>query len=67
MGTCDAGTCVFRLRRRGIAPHIPVIDKSERGDGTFSREDFTFDQERDIYTCPAGKTLTTARKVVNDD
>jgi hypothetical protein len=31
------------------------------------REDFTFDQERDIYTCPAGKTLTTTRKVVNDD
>ena len=34
-------------------PHIPVIDKSKRVDGTFSREDFTFDQERDIYTCPA--------------
>ena len=37
------------------------------GDGTFSREDFMFDQERDIYTCPAGKTLTTMRNVVNDD
>src|SRR5262245_21376683 len=34
-----------------IAPHIPVIDKSKRADGTFSREDFTFDKERDIYTC----------------
>jgi hypothetical protein len=44
-----------------------VIDKSKRVDGTFSREDFTFDKERDIYTCPAGKTLTTTRKVVNDD
>ena len=50
-----------------IAPHIPVIDKSKREDGTFSREDFAFDRERDIYTCPAGKTLTTARKVVNDE
>ena len=28
-----------------IAPHIPVIDKSKREDGTFSREDFTFRQE----------------------
>lgn len=46
-----------------IAPHIPVIDKSKREDGTFSREDFTFDRERDIYTCPAGKVLTTTRKV----
>ena len=32
-----------------------------------SRGDFTFDHERDIYTCPAGKTLSTTRKVVNDD
>jgi transposase len=50
-----------------IAPHIPVIDKSKREDGTFSREDFTFDKERDIYTCPAGKVLTTTRKIVNDE
>jgi transposase len=52
---------------RKIAPHIPVIDKSRREDGTFSRGDFIFDKERDIYTCPAGKILTTTRKVVNDD
>ena len=50
-----------------IAPHIPVIDKSKRDDGTFSREEFTFDKERDIYTCPAGKTLWTTRRVMNDD
>lgn len=49
-----------------IEPHIPVIDKSKRNDGTFSREDFTFDKERNVYTCPAGKTLTTTGKVVND-
>ena len=40
-----------------IAPHIPVIDKSKREDGTFSREDFTFDKERDVYICPAGNVL----------
>jgi Transposase DDE domain len=51
---------------KDIAPHIPVIDKSKRDDGTFSREDFTFDKERNVYTCPAGKTLTTTGKVVND-
>jgi hypothetical protein len=50
-----------------IAPHIPVIDKSKRDDGTFSRQEFTFDKARDIYTCPAGKTLSTTRRVVNDD
>jgi len=26
-----------------------VIDKSKRDDGTFSREDFTFDKERNVY------------------
>src|ERR1700756_5652975 len=39
----------------GIAPQIPVWDKSTREDGTFSRSDFTFDRERNVYVCPAGK------------
>ena len=47
------------LNEQGIAPHVPVIDKSKRDDGTFNREDFTFDQERNVYICPAGKILTT--------
>src|SRR5216110_3394207 len=34
-----------------IAPHIPVIDKSKREDGTFSREDFSFDQQQNVYIC----------------
>jgi transposase len=49
-----------------IAPHIPVIDKSKREDGTFSRDDFTFDNERNVYICPAGKPLTTTGRLVND-
>jgi transposase len=63
----SAATLNWLVNDKRIAPHIPVIDKSKRDDGTFSREDFAFDLERDIYTCPAGKTLTTTRKVVNDD
>jgi Transposase DDE domain len=35
--------------------------------GPFSREDFTFDKERNMYVCPAGKVLTTTGKVVNDE
>ena len=49
-----------------IAPHIPVVDKSKREDGMFSREDFTFDKERNVYICPAGKVLTTTGKVTTD-
>jgi hypothetical protein len=63
----SAPTLHWLVNDKKIAPHIPVIDKSKRDDGTFSREDFTFDKERDIYMCPAGKTLTTTRRVMNDD
>ncbi len=44
---------------RSITPHIPVWDKSARHDGAFSRADFVFDQERNIYVCPAGAKLTS--------
>jgi len=49
-----------------IAPHIPVNDKSQREDGTFSREDFTFDTQRNVYICPAGRVLTTTGKLATD-
>lgn len=45
-----------------IAPHIPVIDKSGRDDGTFARSDFTYDPAADIYRCPTGKTLKRNRR-----
>ena len=47
---------------RGIEPHIPVWDKSQRTDGTFSRDDFTYDHTSDTYRCPAGKTLQRYRR-----
>ncbi len=47
------------LVARDIDPHIPVWDKSKREDGTFSRGDFAYDKERDLYLCPGGKTLKT--------
>jgi transposase len=50
----------------GITPHIPVWDKSAREDGTFSRPDFTFDKERNVYVCPAGKLLTTTGNLGDD-
>ncbi len=62
----SAATLNWLVNEKQIAPHIPVIDKSKRDDGTFSREDFAFDQERNVYVCLAGKTLTTTGKLVND-
>ena len=54
------------VKDQDIAPHIPVIDKSRREDGTFSREDFRFDKERNVYICPANKTLTTTGTAIDD-
>jgi transposase len=51
------------LIKREIEPHIPVRDMSQRTDGTFSREDFAYAADRDVYICPDGKTLTTTGRV----
>lgn len=48
---------------RGIAPHIPVRDASERDDGTFSRSDFRWDRRRGVYICPNNKVLHTTGTV----
>src|ERR1043166_4650870 len=50
------------IHNRGIEPHIPVFDKSQRTDGTFSREDFTYDHASHTYRCPAGNTLQHYRR-----
>jgi len=47
---------------KGITPHVPVWDKSEHHDGTFSRVDFVFDAANNRYVCPAGKHLTPAQR-----
>jgi len=48
------------VEEKKITPHIPVIDKSKREDGTFSRSDFRYDAKRDVYDCPGGKELRTS-------
>ena len=54
------------VNEQKIAPHVPVIDKSKREDGTFSRADFTFDKESNVYICSAGKMLTTTGRIHGD-
>ena len=43
------------VHEHGIEPHVTVFDKSARKDGTFSRGDFTYDHEHDVYVCPGGQ------------
>jgi hypothetical protein len=54
------------VEERKIVPHVPVIDKSARHDGTFAKADFRFDGNADTYLCPGGKSLTTTGTLVND-
>jgi hypothetical protein len=49
-----------------IEPHIPVWEKSQRDDGTFSRSDFQFDEHSNSYECPAGKQLTTTGRATSE-
>ena len=51
-----------------IEPHIPVWDKTQRTDDSFSSSAFQWDEQRDEYRCPQGHALrrewrpfTTAR------
>jgi len=55
------------VKEKRIAPHIPVWDKSQRDDGTFSRLDFVFDRKRNVYVCPAGKPMTTSGRMNADN
>lgn len=40
-----------------IEPHIPVWEKWQREDGTFSNSEFTWDEAADEYRCPQGRPL----------
>jgi hypothetical protein len=63
----SAPTLDWLVNKKKIEPHIPVIDKELRLDGTFSRDDFSYDKARDVYTCPADKVLTTTGRIRYDD
>jgi transposase len=61
-GYGSAAMLGWLVHERGIEPHIPVFDKSQRSDGTFSRSDFAYDRRRDLYVCPGGKELRRYRR-----
>lgn len=59
----SASMLAWLVKDKKIAPHIPVIDKSQRKDGTLSRADFTWDGEQGIYICPQGNHLKTTGRL----
>ena len=57
----------WMVEEKGITPHVPVWDKSERTDGTFSVSDFSWHEEVNEYRCPNGKPLHTTGRVTKDN
>lgn len=55
------------VEEKAIPPYVPVWDKSERTDGSFSRSDFTWDEQADEYRCPHGKSLRTTGRITVDN
>ena len=58
----SAEILAWMVEHKNIAPHVPVWDKGQRTDGTFSRSDFIFDAVSNTYTCPGGKILQQYRR-----
>ena len=42
---------------KGIAPHVPVWDKTQRNDETLSSSDFEWNDQANEYRCPQGQPL----------
>lgn len=57
-----SGGMLAWLMQRRIEPHIPVLDRSAQTNGVFSRNDFAFDRDRNLYICPGGKELRLAHE-----
>jgi len=61
-----SGLMIGWLMRRGIEPHIPLLDREHQTNGYFTRADFTFDPQANVFTCPGGKQLTSTGLVRAD-
>lgn len=52
----------WMVENKGIAPHVPVWDRSERKDGTLSSSEFIWDEQANEYRCPQGHALLSDRR-----
>src|SRR6202166_3009431 len=57
------GKLLAWLLGKNITPHIPVWERYPSADGMFSRSDFTYEAERDVYVCPNRRLLRTSGTV----
>jgi len=52
-----AAMLAWMVEDKGIAPHVPVWDRTQRDDETLSSSDFQWNEQADEYRCPQGHAL----------
>jgi hypothetical protein len=61
-----SGLMIGWLTRRGIEPHIPLLNREHQTKGFFTRADFTFDPQANVFICPGEKQLRSTGLVRED-
>lgn len=61
-----SGLMIGWLMRHGIEPHIPLLDREHQTNGFFTRAEFTFDPQANVFICPSGKQLRSTGLVRDD-
>lgn len=57
---------VWLTLKRKVLHFIPVFDNSKRKDSTWSRADFSWDEDKDLYICPEGREVRHTRRHYSD-
>jgi hypothetical protein len=52
----------WMVQEKGIEPHVPVWDKTDKNPDVFAQSDFVWNAEEDNYSCPNGKLLKSRRR-----
>jgi len=47
-----SGLMIGWLMRHEIEPHIPLLDREHQTNGFFTRANFTFDPQTNVFVCP---------------
>jgi transposase len=58
----SAPMLAWMVDEKGIEPHVPVWDKTQRHDDTLSSTDFEWDGVANEYRCPEGHALRSERR-----
>ena len=52
----------WMVEDKGIEPHVPLWDKTQRTDNTLSSSEFHWNEQADEYRCPQGHALRSQRR-----